>query len=261
MLIFGIAKIHYFPVLQMTAYYDKIAAQYKASKTLPFRKHVEWFSYKNMLGSVTEKSILDLACGEGFYTRRLKQNGAAQVVGVDLSDRMIELARNREDRDQLGIQYIVCDVMDLDKIGDFDLVVASYLLNYARTREQLLKMCQTISVNLKAGGRFVSINNNPDQPPESFPICKKYGFTKSISEPLAEGAIITYHFFRLGQAFHIENYYLSRNTHTWAFKQVGFNDILWKKINVSAEGIQQFGQNYWKNFLDYEPIVGIVCKK
>jgi ubiquinone/menaquinone biosynthesis C-methylase UbiE len=242
----------------MTAYYDNIAARYKASKTLPFRKHVEWFSYKNMLGSVTEKSILDLACGEGFYTRRIKQNGAAHVVGVDLSDKMIELAKNREDRDQLGIQYMVCDVMNLDKIGDFDLVVASYLLNYAQTREQLLKMCQT---NLKAGGRFVSINNNPDQPPESFSICKKYGFTKSISGPLAEGAIIAYHFFRLGQAFHIENYYLSREAHTWAFKQVGFTDILWNKIGVSAEGIQQFGQNYWKDFLDYEPIVGIVCKK
>lgn len=245
----------------MTADYDNIAEQYKASKTLPFRKHVEWFSYKNMLGNVAGKSILDLACGEGFYTRRIKENGAAHVVGVDLSHKMIELARNREDRDQLGIQYVVCDVMNLDKIGDFDLVVASYLLNYAQTRKQLLKMCQTIADNLKAGGSFVGINNNPDQPPESFPICKKYGFIKSISGPLAEGTIITYHFFRTGQAFHIENYYLSRDTHAWAFKQVGFKDILWKKIEVSAEGIQQFGQSYWKDFLDYEPIVGIVCTK
>ena len=111
----------------MTAYYDNIATQYKKSKTLPFRQHVEWYSYKRMLGDVEGKSILDLACGEGFYTRRIKNRRATHVVGVDISEKMIKLARKREDRDQLGIQYIVCDVMDLGKIGSFVLVVASYL--------------------------------------------------------------------------------------------------------------------------------------
>jgi len=53
------------------------------------------------------------------------------------------------------------------------LVVTAYLLNYARTKEQLLDMCRAIADNLKSGGRFVSINNNPDQPSESFPTCKK----------------------------------------------------------------------------------------
>lgn len=245
----------------MNQYYDKIVGQYKKSKTLPFRLHIEWFSYKKLLANAAGMSVLDLACGEGFYTRRIKNMGAANVVGVDISENMIELARKREDKEQLGIQYIVCDVMTLGKIGNFDLVVASYLLNYAQTRDQVLNMCQTIFVNLKPGGRFVSINNNPDQPPESFDTCKKYGFTKSIVGPLIEGAVITYHFFRLGQEFHIDNYYLSRQSHEWAFRQVGFKDIRWRKIEVSSEGIQGFGQSYWQDFLDNEPIIGIVCCK
>jgi ubiquinone/menaquinone biosynthesis C-methylase UbiE len=245
----------------MAEYYDNIARQYKKSKTLPFRLHIEWYSYKKLLGNVAGKSVLDLACGEGFYTRLIKNLGAANVVGVDISEKMIELARKREDKDQLGIQYKVCDVMNLGKIGNFDLVVASYLLNYAQTRDQLLKMCYTIFVNLKPGGRFVSINNNPEQPPESFDTCKKYGFTKSIVGPLIEGAVITYNFFRLGQEFNIENYYLSRQVHEWAFRQVGFKDIRWIKINVSSEGIQEFGQSYWQDFIDNEPIVGIVSHK
>ena len=137
----------------MTEYYDNIAKQYKKSKTLPFRLHVEWFSYKTLLANASGMSVLDLACGEGFYTRRIKNMGAANVVGVDISEKMIELARKREENKQLGIQYIISDVMTLGKIGDFDLVVASYLLNYAQTRDQLLKMCQTIFVNLKPGGR------------------------------------------------------------------------------------------------------------
>jgi ubiquinone/menaquinone biosynthesis C-methylase UbiE len=40
--------------------------------------------------------VLDLACGEGFYTRRIKQRDAARVVGVDVSQPMIELARAEE---------------------------------------------------------------------------------------------------------------------------------------------------------------------
>jgi len=245
----------------MTEYYDKIAEQYKRSKTLPFRSYVEWFSYKKLLANITGMSVLDLACGEGFYTRRIKNMGATNVVGIDISEKMIELARKREDKEQLGIQYVLCDVMILGKIGDFDLVVASYLLNYAKTKDELLKMCQTIFVNLKSGGRFVSINNNPDQPPESFGTCKKYGFTKSIVGPLIEGAVITYDFFRLGQEFHIDNYYLSRQTHEWAFTEVGFRDISWKKIDVSYTGIKEFGLDYWQDFLDQEPIIGIVCRK
>jgi toxoflavin synthase len=43
-------------------------------------------------------SVLDLACGEGFYTRLLRQTGAGRVVGVDLSAGMIALARQEEAR-------------------------------------------------------------------------------------------------------------------------------------------------------------------
>jgi ubiquinone/menaquinone biosynthesis C-methylase UbiE len=245
----------------MAADYDNIAKQYRESKKLPFRQHAEWYSYRKMLGDVAGKSVLDLACGEGFYSRRIKKNGAEQVIGVDLSEKMIELARKKETQDQLGISYTVGDITELGKIGNFDLVVASYLLNYAQTKEHLLDMCQTIFTNLKPGGCFVSVNNNPEQSPETFPFCSKYGFTKTIAGPLIEGAVITYHFFRRGQEFHINNYYLSLKTHEWAFHQVGFKKVYWKKIEVSSEGIHNCGKHYWQDFLDCEPMVGIVCSK
>ncbi len=243
----------------MTAVYDKIAKQYKASKRLPFREYIEWYSYSQLLGDVSQKSVLDLACGEGFYTRRIKRKGADTVVGVDISGKMIRLAKQQEQNHPLEIDYLLGDVMALGSIGNFDLVVASYLLNYAQTKEQLLKMFQTIAANLKSGSRFVGINNNPDQPPESFPICEKYGFTKSISGPLKEGAAITYEFFRGGQKFSFDNFYLSRNAHEWAVKQAGLNPIQWHKIEVSPDGLKTFGQEFWQHFIDYEPIIGIEC--
>jgi SAM-dependent methyltransferase len=245
----------------MTAHYDKIAEQYQASKRLPFREYVEWYSYRKLLGDVSGKSVLDLACGEGFYTRRIKRMGAESVVGVDISAKMIQLAEFQEENHRLGIAYFVSDVMTLGSVDSYDLVAASYLLNYARSKRHLLKMCGTIAANLKSGGRFVSINNNPDQSVESFPVCKKYGFTKNIFGPLQEGAAITYEFFRQGQKFRFDNYYLSRDTHDWAFKQVGFKTIKWHKIGVSPAGVKKFGEAFWQDFIDAEPIIGIECKR
>lgn len=244
----------------MAIHYDNIAGQYQKSKTLPFRKYVEWYSYNNLLGNIAGESVLDLACGEGFYARRIKQKGAARVTGVDISAKMIELAEQKEAVAPMGIDYIVGDVLKLGKLGCFDLVVASYLLNYAQTREQLLAMCRTIAINLKPGSRFVSINNNPEQPPESFSACKKYGFMKSISGTLREGAAITYEFYREGQKFRFDNYYLSKKTHEWAFEKVGFSHIGWKQIEVDPEGVKKFGQDFWQEFIDYEPIIGIECR-
>ena len=128
----------------MAAYYDTIAEQYKQSKELPFRLHIETYTYFHLLGELADKSILDLGCGEGFYTRKFRRKGAARVVGVDISEKMIELARLQEARVPLGIEYIVRDVIELGEIGSFDLVVASYLLNYAQTKEQLRSL--TLSV-------------------------------------------------------------------------------------------------------------------
>jgi 2-polyprenyl-3-methyl-5-hydroxy-6-metoxy-1,4-benzoquinol methylase len=57
--------------------------------------------------------VIDIASGEGFYTRMIRQRGAAKVTGVDLSEKMIGLARASEAQQRLGIDYIVGDERDL----------------------------------------------------------------------------------------------------------------------------------------------------
>jgi ubiquinone/menaquinone biosynthesis C-methylase UbiE len=244
----------------MTSNYDSIAKEYKESKELPMRLHIEAYTYFNMLGNLAQKSILDLACGEGFYTRKFKDQGAAKVVGVDISQKMIELAREEETRKFQNIEYILGDVLELGEIGSFDLVVASYLLNYARSSEELLKMCKSIFANLKSGGRFVTINSNPSQAPVSYLKTEKYGFIKSIDSPLIEGTPIKYTFIN-NHKFTFDNYYLSIPTHEWAFQSVGFKEVRWQSPIVSPDGIKEFGQEFWQDFLDSVPIIGIECFK
>ena len=64
----------------------------KRSKLAPWRTYIERYSLLKLLGEVRGKSVLDLACGEGFYSRLVRARGAARVVGVDLSSGTIGFA-------------------------------------------------------------------------------------------------------------------------------------------------------------------------
>src|SRR5688500_17235102 len=120
----------------MSDAYAAIAEGYKKAKSHPWRQHVEEFTLFQLLGEVAGKVVLDLACGEGFYTRRLKHHGAARVVGVDISERMIALGQAEEMRHPLGVEYVHQDVMEWEPAERFDVVVAAYLLNYAQTADE-----------------------------------------------------------------------------------------------------------------------------
>jgi SAM-dependent methyltransferase len=205
--------------------------------------------------------VLDLACGEGYYSRELRHRGAARVVGVDASEGMIWLAREEEARRPLGIEYRVQDARAVDGVGEFDLVVAAYLLNYAATRRDLQAMSSAIGRALKSGGRFVGVNNNPEHPPEHFASSRKYGFVKSTPGALREGAPITYTIFLEGRSIDITNYWLSTAAHEEAFRAAGFRDVRWHRPRVSAEGQAAFGDDFWDTFLAHPPVIFLECKR
>ena len=100
------------------------------------------------------KLVLDLGCGEGYCSRMLRQRGA-EVVGLDVSERMIALARQSEREHPLGIRYDTSDAVTTD-LGDasVDLVVAVFLFNYLGV-EQMHKTMANVHRMLRPGGHFV----------------------------------------------------------------------------------------------------------
>jgi 2-polyprenyl-3-methyl-5-hydroxy-6-metoxy-1,4-benzoquinol methylase len=78
-----------------------------------------------LVSDVAGKRALDAGCGEGRFARMLSERGA-NVVAIDLSEKMIGHARRIESEKPLGIDYRVGDMCDLSALGDaeFDLVVA-----------------------------------------------------------------------------------------------------------------------------------------
>jgi len=106
-----------------------------------------------LIGNVRGRLVLDLACGEGYNTRILARKGA-RVTGVDFSEEMIELAREEEAKEKLGIKYSVADASDLKEFSgnQFDLVTCFMSLHNIKDYEKA--MSEVVRV-LKKGGRFV----------------------------------------------------------------------------------------------------------
>ena len=87
-------------------------------------------------------------------------------MGVDVSNEMIVEAKKLGDpssTDKDGsLTYVTADATDqsaymhLNKDG-FDFVTSQYLLPYATTKEELMKMCQAAFIALKSGGSYVGV--------------------------------------------------------------------------------------------------------
>lgn len=246
------------------AEYDAIAGAYSESKQLPFREYIERHTLFELLGDLAGKTVLDLACGDGFYTRLLRQAGAGQVAGVDISAAMIELAEAEERRHPLGIAYLHADVATLEPGEPVDLVAAVYLLNYARTPEQLMRFCQVCHDALRPGGRLVGVNNNVRNvsrrpAPDASRSLRKYGLARTWRGPLAEGDAIRYTMFDAhGHEFGFDNFYLKPETHAAAFERAGFQEFRWVDISLHPS---QAGNPFWDEFRADPPIMAFTAQR
>jgi ubiquinone/menaquinone biosynthesis C-methylase UbiE len=244
----------------MATDYNEIAKEYQASKLLPWRIYAEAYTFFNLIGDLNGKEVLDLACGEGFYTRQFKLRGALSVTGVDISSEMISLAQESESQKPLGVAYHVADVLNLHLHHEYDFVCASYLLNYAKNADELQQMIHVIEKHLKPGGKFVTINSNPDYSADKS-ILKKYGFTRE-NFGTEDGSETIYSLYLPDDGcIKITNYNLSRKLHQHAFEAVGFSDVIWSDIEVSPEGKKEFGEEYWDDIINSKPVSGISARK
>jgi ubiquinone/menaquinone biosynthesis C-methylase UbiE len=241
--------------------YDDIAEEYRRAKRLALFEVLEQ-TLLGAVGNLEGRSVLDLACGEGFNTRRLKMSGASRVVGVDISAEMIRLAQEEEVRAPLGIDYVCRSASDLGEIGTFDVVTAVFLLNYARSRDELRAMCDEIYRAVKPGQRFVSIADDGGRAalyPEAF---RDYGFAYHAQLPMDDGAPMTLEL-RLDdeQWLAIDIRYYSQTTYEWALVQAGFAEIRWSGVVMPASLINEPRAGFWGSLTGHGPIALLQCRR
>lgn len=243
----------------MNPEYDSLVRAYQKSKALPFRVYSEIPNHLEMLGDVTGLSVLDLACGEGFYTRLIRQAGAARVVGVDVSPEMIALAQQQERDNPLGIEYLAAAAESERNLGSFDLVSAAYLLNCATDRAALLQMTSAIARSLVPGGRLVAtIGDLGRYGGVDF---SQYSMATDAATDLPEGAPYQIQFLLGEDSFSITDFNHSQATYEAACESAGLELLAWKTCTVTEEGLQKYGPEYWSTWLQYPAIARLEARK
>jgi len=106
-----------------------------------------------LVGSVAGLSILDAGCGNGYLCRLLAKRGA-KMIGVDVSKRLVEIARQKENEAPLGITYHKGSLCNLSMFKDetFDTVVSNLVL---MDLPDLEKAFQELKRVLKKSGKLI----------------------------------------------------------------------------------------------------------
>ena len=106
------------------------------------------------VAEVSPRGVLEVGCGPGELSARFQDELGADVVAIDISPRMVELARGR------GVDARVGDVVDLPfEAGEFDCAVAAWMLYHVPDVDRALGELARV---LRPGGRLVAVTNAPD---------------------------------------------------------------------------------------------------
>jgi ubiquinone/menaquinone biosynthesis C-methylase UbiE len=176
------------------AAYDAIAEWYDQSVrrgTLVSANDPVAAAVFDAVGNVKGQRVCDLACGQGEIARQLARRGA-HVVGVDMSQKLLDIARREEATEPMGITYQHDDAQRLDSLPDgaFDGVLCHMAL---MDIPDLDATFQSVRRVLRPGGWFVFAITHPcfQRPPGGD--YHREGFWRSTNPDGVRGRVGAHH--------------------------------------------------------------------
>lgn len=138
--------------------YDNVTffESYKALRgsKITYNDFIEQPAMKKLLPALDELNVLDLGCGFGELAGYCIDIGASRVTGIDLSEKMLEMARK-----DARISYIQSAMEDVHfEDNQFELVISSLAFHYV---EDLGSIINRISKWLKPNGYLVFSTEHP----------------------------------------------------------------------------------------------------
>lgn len=112
---------------------------------------------KDMLPDLNGNSVLDLGCGCGHNCVEFINSGATRVIGVDISEKMLAVAKEESKNEK--IEYINMSITDISALDEkFDLVYSSLAFHYI---EDFEKLCKDIYGLLNENGCLLFSQEHP----------------------------------------------------------------------------------------------------
>ncbi|MFA5926531.1 MAG: methyltransferase domain-containing protein [Parcubacteria group bacterium] len=220
----------------------------------PNKQHVQYPEALRLMGDLNEKTVLDIGCGNGTFTRMMAEQGAF-VTAYDPSPEQIKAAKQAPGTDKLNINYHVADRPPIPKDQKFDIASAIMVLPLAADRKQLEEMFRYANESLWGNGKFVSMTLNPN-----FKRFGKMVHNRRLTK-LDDGKKVRVEFFDSGGNVTldvVENYF-SQTEYEEALKNAGFGLYSWENLHVDPKGIEAKGADFWKDFEEDCPYVGLVA--
>lgn len=110
-----------------------------------------------LLPDLKDKSILDLGCGYGHNCLDFVKKGARRVVGIDISQKMLDVAISEAGDEK--ISYINMSMNDIDKLEEkFDVIYSSLAFHYV---EKFSEFCEKMYSRLNEGGYLLFSQEHP----------------------------------------------------------------------------------------------------
>lgn len=257
-------------ITTMTSQYDAIGSKYAVFKTLP-TSILEEANVKDAIlpyiSRFSKPRVLDLACGFGYYSKKVIDWGAEYVVGVDLSSSMVDVAKemlSREDKYADKVSFRVGDALSLGKLDGeepFDIAIGLWLFNYASGLDEMTRMFASISANLKSGGVCIGLTPSPAEDiddlikqsmeaqesiSEVFPIRVKYyerlesglGWKSEVSNTTG-GDIVSF-----------KTFHLKMSVYETAARNGGLGGKLtWPEVRIPEEARATFTDDVWEKYV------------
>ena len=200
----------------------------------------EWVEYLHNLlieYGVKDGLVLELGCGTGNVTRRLRNLGY-DMIGLDSSTQMLEIAREKEMLDEGNtkkpILYINQDMRDFELYGTVAAVVSICdSINYITEREDLLETFKLVNNYLDPNGMFI------------FDLNTSYKYKNILSDNVfAED--------REDCSFIWTNYYDSE-------EQINEYDIsLFVRIDSEREIFERFSEVHYQKAYEIQTIIDLI---
>lgn len=167
------------PAKENEAYYDEFADWYENERHSGYHAFIDRLETDLILPYVSGKDVLEIGCGTGLILRRVEPI-AKRAVGMDLSEGMLEKARER------GLEVYKANATDLPFEDDsFDVVYSFKVLAHV---EDINKALQEMSRVTRPGGVLLLEFYNKMSLRY---LAKKIGGPQKISAQTHEGAVYT----------------------------------------------------------------------
>ena len=111
----------------------------------------EWHLLEPMFPDLHGKAVLDLGCGYGWHCKYAEERGAAAILGIDLSKKMLAAAEEKNGGERISYRNCGIEVYEYPE-NAWDMVISNLALHYIADLDRVFR---NVYRTLRADGTFL----------------------------------------------------------------------------------------------------------